>query len=82
VQLLMEPAANVVAGRMGAHLFKHCPCISDLWDSLYAKMVPGFPSDWEQLLLAFLACLAPAERLVVAHLGVLVSELWEARSCL
>ncbi len=67
------------------HFFQRCPRVANLWDALYVKLVflvPGLPSDWDLLLLAFLVCLATVERLVVAHLGVLVAEIWYAWSFL
>jgi hypothetical protein len=67
------------------HFFQQCPRIADLWDGLYARLValvPGLPSDVELLMLAFPAAPMAVERMVVAHVAVLVAELWEARSCL
>ncbi len=67
------------------HFLQCCPRISDLWDSLYIKLlavVPGLPSGWELLMLFFPVCSASVESLVVAHLGVLVAELWETRTFL
>jgi hypothetical protein len=67
------------------HFFQQCPCIADLWEGLYARLValvPGLPSDVELLMLAFPAAPVAVERMVVAHVAVLVAELWEARSCL
>jgi hypothetical protein len=54
-----------------AHFFQHSASTSDLWDSLKAKLVimlPRFSSDWELLMLAFPACLAPVERLWWWHM--------------
>ncbi len=67
------------------HFFQCCRQVADLWDGLYVRLlslVPGFPSDWDLLWLAFPPCPPAVERLVVAHLGVLVAEVWEARSFL
>ncbi len=67
------------------HFFQRCGRIADLWDALYARLVtlvPGLPSDLDFLMLAFPPCAGPLERLVVAHVGVLVLVLWEARSCI
>ncbi len=67
------------------HFFQRCRRVADLWDGLYVRLlslVPGFPSDWDLLWLAFPPCPPAVERLVVAHLGVLVAEVWEARSFL
>jgi hypothetical protein len=68
-----------------AHFFQQCPRIADLSDGLYARLVslvPGLPADVELLMLAFPASPALVERMVVAHVAVLVAELWETRSCL
>jgi hypothetical protein len=68
-----------------AHFFQQCPPIADLWEGLYARLVtlvPGLPSDVELLMLAFPASPVAVERVVVAHVDVLVAELWESRSCL
>ncbi len=67
------------------HFFQPCPRVSNLWDILYVKLVflvPDLSSDWDMLLLAFLVCSAAVERRVVAHLGVLVGEMWDAGSFL
>jgi hypothetical protein len=59
--------------------------VHNLWDGLYVRLlslVPGFPSDRDLLWLAFPPCPLAVERLVVAHLGVLVAEIWETRSFL
>jgi hypothetical protein len=67
------------------HFFQRCGRVADLWDGLYARLgtlVPGLPSDWDFLMLAFPPFAGPVERLVVAHEGVLVLVLWEARSCI
>ncbi len=56
-----------------------------MWEGLYSRLValvPGLPSDVELLMLAFPAAPVAVERLVVAHVAVLVAELWEARSCI
>jgi hypothetical protein len=63
------------------HFFQRCGRIADLWDALYARLVtlvPGLPSDLDFLMLAFPPCAGPLERLVVAHVGVLVLVLWVA----
>ncbi len=68
-----------------SHFFQQCPCIADLWEGLYARLVtllPGLPLDVEFLMLAFPASLITVERVVAAHVAVLVAELWETRSCL
>ncbi len=60
------------------HFFQQCPHIADLWEGLYARLValvPGLPSDVELLMLAFQATPVAVERLVVAHVAVLVAEL-------
>ena len=44
--------------------------------------IPGLPSDWELLMLAFPESPRLVESLVVAHLAVFVVELWEGRNCL
>jgi hypothetical protein len=47
----------------------------------YVKLlavVPGFPSDLDLLMLAFLLCPAPVKILSLAHLGFLVAELWKS----
>ena len=62
------------------HFFQRCQRVADLWDGLYVRLlslVPGFPSDRDLLWLAFPPCPLAVERLVVAHLGVLVAEIWE-----
>jgi hypothetical protein len=67
------------------NFFQSCQRVADLWDGLYVRLlslVLGFPSDGELLRLAFPSCSSVVERLVVAHLGVLVAEVWEARSFL
>jgi hypothetical protein len=67
------------------HFFQRCQRVADLWDGLYVRLlslVPGFPSDRNLLWLAFPPCPLTVERLVVAHLGVLVAEIWETRSFL
>jgi hypothetical protein len=68
------------------HFFQQqCPRIADLCEGLYARLVtlvPGLPSDVELLMLAFPAAPEAVERMVVAHVAVLVAELWGARSCL
>jgi hypothetical protein len=59
--------------------------LADLWDGLYVRLlslVPGFLSDRDLLWLAFPPCPLGTERLVVAHLGLLVAEIWETRSFL
>jgi hypothetical protein len=64
---------------------QRCRRVADLWDGLYVRLlslVPGFPSDRDLLWLAFPPCPLGTERLVVAHLGVLVAEIWETRSFL
>jgi hypothetical protein len=67
------------------HFFQRCQRVADLWDGLYVRLlslVPGFPSDRDLLWLAFPPCPLGTERLVVAHLGLLVAEIWETRSFL
>jgi hypothetical protein len=64
------------------HFFQRCQRVAGLWDVRLLSLVPGFPSDWNLRRLAFPSCPAAVERLVVAHLGVLVTEVWEARSFL
>jgi hypothetical protein len=67
------------------HFFQRCPLVADLWEGLYFKLVglmPGLPSDFKLLMLAFPAVPAAVERLMVAHLGVFVAEWWESRSLL
>jgi hypothetical protein len=39
------------------------------------SVIPGFSSDWDLLMLAYLESLAPVDRLVVAHLAALVAEM-------
>ncbi len=61
-----------------AHFFCRCQRASDLWDSLLVRLlpvVPGLPSDWDLLRFDFTEFPVSVERLAVAHLGVLVSEL-------
>jgi hypothetical protein len=67
------------------HFFQRCQRVADLWDGLYVRLlalVPGFPSDRDLLWLAFPPCPLGTERLVVAHIGLLVAEIWESRSFL
>jgi hypothetical protein len=67
------------------HLFQQYPRVADLWDGLYSRLareLPAVPSDWELLLLDFEAASPLQERLVVAHLGTFVAEVWGARHCL
>jgi hypothetical protein len=59
------------------HFFQRCPLVTDSWESLYFKLVgllPGLPSDFDLIMLAFPAVPVAVERLVVAHLGVFVAE--------
>jgi hypothetical protein len=73
-------AAALTVGLL--HFFQQCPRIADLWEGLYARrvtLVPGLPSDVELPMLAFPVAV---ERVVVAHVAILVAELWESRSCL
>ncbi len=59
------------------HFFQHCSLVTDSWESLYFKLVgllPGLPSDFDLIMLAFPAVPVAVERLVVAHLGVFVAE--------
>ncbi len=67
------------------HFFQRCPLVSDSWERLYFKLVgllPGLPSDFELIMLAFPVAPVALERLVVAHLGVFVAEWWESRGLL
>ncbi len=67
------------------HLFQERARVSDLWDRLYsrvAKELSAIPSDLELLMLDFAAASTHQERLVVAHLGTFVSEVWEPRHSL
>jgi hypothetical protein len=59
--------------------------VADSWERLYFKLVgllPGLPSDFDLIMLAFPAVPVAVERLVVAHLGVFVAEWWESRGLL
>ncbi len=41
------------------HFFQCCPCAADLWDSFYVEImtvVPGYLSDLDLLIQAFLVC--------------------------
>jgi hypothetical protein len=67
------------------HFFQRYPLVADSWERLYFKLVgllPGLPSDFELIMLAFFAALVAVERLVVAHLGVFVAEWWESHGLL
>jgi hypothetical protein len=70
-------ACTHCAGRKDlAHFFFHCQRIAGfVGEPFYVRMlsaITGFPSDWDLLILALVESSASVERLVFAHLEVLV----------
>jgi hypothetical protein len=65
------------------HFFQRCVRVSDLGDGLYYRVATEVLCQIGSfLMLNFSATSSQEEHLLVAHLGTLVSEVWEARHSL
>jgi hypothetical protein len=56
-----------------SHFYLVSPRTADLWEGLYIRIlaiIPGFPPDWEFLMLAFTELSWRIEQVVVYHLAV------------